>query len=138
MKRVPLALLIVVLGMVFLSLLAAGFVEASLRITRLLHLRHVLGMDTQTTYNYDSVSGVLPIMVTALGFTGVLVTAWRRWNCHEAGCWRHGKYEIEGGVRCCDLHHPALDTRPVGKRGHVHALHTAHLAHVARHASPTP
>jgi hypothetical protein len=55
-------------------------------------------------------------------------------ECHEDGCARHGKYVIEGGVRCCDLHHPALDKRPESERGHVHCLHALHLELLRGHA----
>lgn len=56
----------------------------------------------------------------------------RHFECHEDGCPRHGRYVLEGGVRCCDLHHPALDERPHTQRGHVHRLHLAHVQHLAR------
>lgn len=55
----------------------------------------------------------------------------RRFTCHEVGCSNHGKYVIEGGVRCCDIHHPAQDMRPVSERGLVHRLHSSHVLHVA-------
>lgn len=70
------------------------------------------------------------------GATGffALILYWRHVECHEKGCHRRGKYVIEGGVRCCDLHHPALDERPHSERGHVHALHIAHLDLLHDHA----
>lgn len=69
----------------------------------------------------------------ATSFFGI-VLYWKHVECHEPGCHRRGKYAIEGGVRCCDKHHPALDERPENERGHVHNLHVAHLRHVAKHA----
>lgn len=60
--------------------------------------------------------------------TGFIYRVYRKhFECHEDGCRKHGKYVIEGGVRCCDLHHPALDERPEAERGHVHRLHAKHL-----------
>lgn len=63
--------------------------------------------------------------------TGFAVRIYRKhFECHEEGCRRHGRYVVEGGVRCCDLHHPALDERPPGQRGRVHRVHAAHLDYV--------
>lgn len=91
----------------FLVLLAAGFVEMFIWASGLFGVQHSLGVDTQASKNYDTVSGYLPMVVTALGFSGLLATAWHHLNCHEAGCWRIGKYPIAGGqYKSCRKHHP--------------------------------
>lgn len=105
-------LLTVVLVAVFaflLILLAAGFIEASLWIAQTLGLQHALGMDTQTSHNYAAVSGVLPILVATLGFSGAIISVWRHVNCHVEGCPRVGRYAVEGTpYKVCKPHHPVV------------------------------
>ena len=83
--------------------------------------------------SFSDVSEVT-LLFTALASAVTLYRTYRKHvECHEEGCKRRGKYVIEGGVRCCDEHHPALDERDVKDRGFVHKLHVAHLEHVETH-----
>lgn len=83
---------------------------------------------------YQAWSGILGATAVFSGF----FVGWRLYKkhveCHEEGCSRRGKYVIEGGVRCCEAHHPALDEREHSDRGHVHRLHVAHLDLLHSHA----
>lgn len=65
----------------------------------------MLGMDTQTSKNYASVSGYLPIMVAVNGFSGILVTAYRHINCEHPGCWWPGHVHPEHGRPVCRKHY---------------------------------
>lgn len=65
---------------------------------------HFLGIDTQQSDNYDFVSGVGPMIVTAIGYGGLVAGFWHHVNCHEAGCWRLGKHKVDG-TPWCSLHH---------------------------------
>lgn len=122
-------LLTVVLVAVFaflLILLAAGFIEASLWIATTLGLLHALGMDTQTSHNYAASSGTLPMLVTALGFSGALIGMWRHVNCHTAGCWRRGKHPVAGGTyKVCTPCLREIDPGHAGRhtRSHIARLH---------------
>lgn len=88
-----------------LTLLAAGFVEAMLWLASLLGLQHALGMDTQTSHNYAAVSGVLPMIVAALGFSGFFVGAYKHVNCEQPGCWRPGHRHPDHGRPVCRRHY---------------------------------
>lgn len=73
------------------------------------------------------------LIFTAIASALTLYRTYRKHvECHEDDCSKRGKYVIEGGVRCCDDHHPALDERDEKDRGFVHKLHVAHLEHVDR------
>jgi hypothetical protein len=89
------------------------------------------------SYNFWSgigsdISEITLVSIVVGGIIHAIRTYRKHTECHEERCSRHGKYVIEGGVRCCDVHHPALDERPHNGRGRVHALHIAHLEHMAR------
>lgn len=129
MKRIIVMAALLVVAAFMLALLAAGFVAGSIALTQLLGLQHILGIDTQASKNYDSVSGYLPIVVTALGFSGILMTAWHHLNCHQDKCWRIGRFPVgDGKWKSCKLHHPD----PVVKEGvQAHHLQAAHEKHAA-------
>lgn len=88
-----------------LILLAAAFVEGMLGAAALLGLQHALGMDTQTSHNYAAVSGVLPMIVAAFGFSGALIGIWRHINCEVPGCPRPGHTHPEHGRPVCRRHY---------------------------------
>jgi hypothetical protein len=67
-------------------------------------LAHALGIDTQQSQNYDFVSGVGPMLITALGFTGAFLTVVRSLNCHQPGCLRVGRHKVDG-TPWCNRHH---------------------------------
>lgn len=67
-------------------------------------LAHFLGIDTQGSQNYDFVSGVGPMFITAVGYGGLITAVISKFNCHQDGCWRVGKHHI-GGTPWCGLHH---------------------------------
>ena len=83
MKRILFTLALIALTALLLVILATGFVELFLWISGIFGLHKELGTSTQTTENYAFVSGIGPIVITTLGFSGLLVTAWKHWNCHE-------------------------------------------------------
>lgn len=111
-------------------------------------LRYPLGQCAGThaeivrCHSYNFVSGIGSDISEVALITGPLATIalvlWRkhvkRTECHEVDCHEHGKYVLEGGVRACDTHHPALDERPVDERGHVQALHVGHLDLLVEHS----
>ena len=103
----------VLVAALVLVFVATIFVLGMLGLAGLLGLQHALGMDTQTSKNYASVSGVLPIMVAALGFSGILVTAWRHINCEQPGCWRFGHTHPDHGRPVCRVHYHH-DVKPSG------------------------
>lgn len=65
---------------------------------------HFLGIDTQQSQNYDFVSGVGPMLITAVGYGGLITAVIGKFNCHEQGCWRIGKHHVNG-TPWCGLHH---------------------------------
>jgi len=111
---------------------ATLFVAGALWLTKLLDVQHALGMDTQTTKAYASVSGTLPMVVTTLGFSGLLVTAWHHLNCHQDGCPRPGRFPVVGGkYKVCRRHRDEI----VGATGlsgdDLRAEHAKHEANCA-------
>lgn len=88
-----------------LVLAVTAFVVGILKLAGLLGLQHALGMDTQTSHQYASVSGSMPMMVAVLGFSGVLVTAYKHLNCEESGCWRLGHRHPGHGRPVCRKHY---------------------------------
>ncbi len=61
---------------------------------------HLLGIDTQQSDNYDFVSGVGPMIITAVGYTGIIVGLWHHVNCHYTGCLRIARHRIDGTPWC--------------------------------------
>lgn len=110
--RILAVLALVVVGAFVLILLAAGFVEGMLWGAALLGLQHALGMDTQASHNYAAVSGVLPMMIASLGFSGFAVTLIKHLNCEQPGCWRLGKPHPGHGRHVCRLHFHSDDVAP--------------------------
>lgn len=119
---------VVVVVAFLLILFAAGMVTAFIWLAGLLGLHHALGTDTQTSENYASVSGVLPVIVATLGFSGVLVTAWHHLNCHVPGCPRIARYPIAGGkYKVCKVDHEKI-TGQVTSAEHIKKAHEVHEA----------
>lgn len=131
MKRGLLVLLLVVLGAFLLIAAAAGVVVALIWIAGVLGVQHALGIDTQVSKNYDSVSGYLPIIVTSLGFSGLLATAWHHLNCHQKGCWRIARFPTAGGrFKTCRQHNPDPQVREGPTATHLQRAHDEHQARV--------
>jgi hypothetical protein len=83
------------------------------------------------SYNFWSgVSGSFLVSVPA--WTLAVLLFLRHHNCMERGCWRLGRFVLEGGVRSCEKHHPTFDERKPSQRGRVHLLQTRHLARIRR------
>lgn len=124
LKRISILPVLIVLAAIALTLLATGFIEGFLFLTNIMHLQHALGFDTQTSHNYASASGTLPMVVTALGFSGLLVTALHHLNCHEPGCWRIARFSVAGGkFKTCKIHHPDPAVREGIKAHHILTAH---------------
>ena len=68
---------------------------------------HFMGIDTQQSQNYDFVSGVGPMFITAIGLSSLIAGLWHHVNCHQSGCWRIGKHKIDG-TPWCSYHHEAV------------------------------
>lgn len=99
------------------------FIEGTLWLTGLLHLQHDLGMDTQTTHNYASASGSAPMMIALLGYSGLLVSVWRRINCDAPGCLRIGRHSTsDGHHHLCRVHHPDVPSHKLSLE-EIHARH---------------
>jgi amino acid permease len=111
MRRFLLAVALLVTGAFLLILLAAAFVEGAIHLAGILSVQHALGIDTQASKNYDSVSGYLPIVVTALGFSGLVASFIRHVNCEQRGCWRLGHPHPDHGRPVCKVHYHA-NVRP--------------------------
>lgn len=119
-----------------LAALAAMFAELFMWVTGVLHVQHDLGIDTQASKNYDSVSGYLPIIVTTMGFSGIIVTAWRHLNCHKDGCWRIAKYPVAGGkYKVCKIHSPDKNVQEGLTDQHLLTAHESHEAGLHRKIS---
>ena len=67
------------------------------------------GFSSQSTDNYAFVSGVGPMVLTALLGSSVLATMWHHLNCHVDGCWMIGRHKVKG-TPFCNRHHQ--DARP--------------------------
>ena len=65
----------------------------------------VLGLDGGPWYNFFS--GLFGVLVIG---GGLIYNAWvnaRRHNCHQPGCWRVGRFPVEGTAwMACHRHHP--------------------------------
>lgn len=72
---------------------------------------HFLGIDTQQSQNYDFVSGVGPMFLTAIGMTTIITGLWHGLNCHQEGCWRIGKHKVNGTPWCSRHQHLARPQR---------------------------
>lgn len=99
-------------------------------------LMHTGGVDTQNSYFYDFVSGVGPMLLTAVSVIAIFATAvaaYRRWSCRRSfWCPRHGHYPLTdpdtGETRSfCHVHHPGV-TRKHWKPHHVEDVWRRHLA----------
>lgn len=122
---------VVIVAVAFLlTLIASGFVEGMLWVAQIMHLQHALGMDTQTSHNYASVSGVLPVMVATLGFSSLITGWWHHVNCHTAGCPRIGKHEIAGGkFKVCTPCLRQIDPAHAAGKHTIEHLARAHRRH---------
>ncbi len=101
MKRTVFVFLVVTLGIAACAWSIVAFEHG---------FAHFLGIDTQTSQNYDFVSGVGPMFVTAVGYGGLIAALIGKFNCHQEGCWRIGKHHINGSP-WCNMHHDRV--RPV-------------------------
>ena len=67
---------------------------------------HFLGLDGGAWYNFFS--GLFGVLVVSVG---LLWNAWvnaRRHNCHQPGCWRVGRFPVDGTrLAACRRHHPS-------------------------------
>jgi hypothetical protein len=132
-SRLFLALLAILLGIVLLMALATALTLGFIALSRLFGFTHALGIDTQQSYNYDFVSGVGPMVITSLGFSGVLLGAWRHINCHTEGCLWIGRYPVgDGRFKTCRRHHPDPAVQEGVKAHHLQAAHDAHATRTAR------
>jgi hypothetical protein len=113
---------------ILLTLLAVGFVKVFIWVAGFMNFQHSLGIDTQMSKNYDSVSGYLPMIVTALGFSGVLITIYHHLECHvqaPKNCHRLGHPVPGTPHRACHEHNPAT-TFPIEEKITAKHLKTAH------------
>ena len=123
MKRSLLTVMAVVLAWLVLIFLMTGLIELFLWTTGVLGLHHQLGTSSQTTENYAAPSGTLAVMITSLGFVGVLVTAFKHFNCHVNSpyfCWRFGHAVPGTSFRACHAHHPDRETGGEVTAAHIH------------------
>ena len=72
---------------------------------------------------YDFYSGLFGVLVFGAGLlTSAYVTS-RKHNCHEPGCWRIGRFPVEGtSWAACRRHHPAPP-----RRGSIRAQYHLYL-----------
>lgn len=68
-------------------------------------LYHLMGLDNPSGAWYLFWSGFGGHVVV---FLGVVSAFWKRWNCHESGCWRLGKHPY-GNFMFCRKHHPEIE-----------------------------
>jgi len=120
-------IVVVVVAALFLMLLATGFAVAFIALAKLLGVQHSLGIDTQTSPNYDFVSGVGPMLIAALGFSGIGAGVLRHLNCHQDRCPKPGRFPVAGGqYKTCRTHHPDPTVREGIKAHHLLAAHQDH------------
>ena len=62
------------------------------------------GFSSQATQQYAFVSGVGPMLLTAVLGSSALATVWHSLNCHQEGCWRIGRHKVKGSP-WCNTHH---------------------------------
>ena len=86
------------------------------------------GFSSQATQQYAFVSGVGPMVLTALLGSSVLVSFWHHVNCRAPGCLFFGHYPDSRGVKWCGRHHPEHQ----GKRPTLEMLHRLHFEHKER------
>lgn len=70
-----------------------------------------------TSPMYQLWSGFVPALAI-LSLVGGLWSHYKRINCHVHGCWRIGRYDVEG-FKVCHAHHPDEQV----KRGGVEWRH---------------
>lgn len=120
---------LIVLTAILITLLAAAFVRGFMWAAAFTGTQHAIGGDVQTTKAYATVSGYLPMIVTALGFAGVFVTAFKHFNCHVNSprfCWRFGHPVVtdSGGAttfRACHKHNEHREDDGTVTAGHIRA-----------------
>ncbi|MDQ2873980.1 MAG: hypothetical protein M3Y33_03850 [Actinomycetota bacterium] len=110
--------------------LGAAVIAAAAAAAMILHehgLAHALGIDTQQSQEYDFVSGVGPMIITAVLGAGALASLWHVLNCHQQGCARIARFHVAGGqYKVCRRHHPELSVRRGPLAHHILAAHKAH------------
>jgi hypothetical protein len=62
------------------------------------------GFSSQATDQYAFVSGVGPMLLTALLGSSVVAGLWHGLNCHREGCYRIGRHKVSG-TPWCNRHH---------------------------------
>lgn len=99
-------------------------------------VEHFLGIDTQQSDNYDFVSGVGPMIITAVGYTGIIGSLWHHLNCHTAGCPRLARFPVAGGdYKVCRKHHRDITLAANPHRElTVDVLRNLHDEHLRRQA----
>ena len=80
----------------------------------------VLGLDGGPWYNFFS--GLFGVLVIG---GGLIYNAWvnaRRHNCHQPGCWRVGRFPVEGTAwMACHRHHPGPPQKDtITRRDHLY------------------
>jgi hypothetical protein len=85
-------------------------------------LEHYLGLTTASGPWYSFWSGIGSDF-GELTIVAAVVGLYRHHNCHEKGCWRIGKFSVDGTpYTACRKHHPALpDKAAPGDIAHAHA-----------------
>lgn len=62
------------------------------------------GFSSQATQQYAFVSGIGPMLLTALGMSTIIAGLWHSLNCHQEGCWRISRHKVKGSP-WCNRHH---------------------------------
>jgi hypothetical protein len=114
-RRLLMVIPAIALAAIVVTFIAAGVVVGFIWLSGVLGLERALGIDTQSSKNYDLVSGVLPALITSLGFSGLVVTMVKHINCEQPGCWRIGHRHPDHGRPVCrkHYHHDVVPTRPL-------------------------
>jgi hypothetical protein len=103
---------------------------------------HWSGSDNVSGPEYGFWSGFAGDITILIAFGGGLTALARKINCHEVGCWRIGKFPVEGTpYTTCRFHHPTVPTDKHARRGpdsHILAAHRAHLERQAGRAANGP
>ncbi len=64
--------------------------------------------------------------ISELLILGGIIQLYRKHNCHVKGCWRVGKYPVEGTPYIvCKKHHPATPSGDI-TMAHIKFLHRKH------------
>ena len=84
-----------------------------------IHLSQETGTSDSASRSYDYWSGFGSVFPWSLAILGGIAGLFHKHNCHVKGCWRIGKFDIDGTpYTVCPKHHPDVPDKVT----HAHIL----------------